>query len=201
MAEVRTYHHGNLRSVLLDQAETMVATTGAEKLSLRELARLVGVSSTAPRAHFASKDDLLNALAQRGFDRLHAELSSARASGTGFESEVHAVGTAYVRFAITNSALLELMFSVARHEPAAYVGVSESRAYSVFYEMLAGGQQAGHIVAGTPDEVGLPFFAAIHGIAVLLAAGAVPSGDKESITARTIEVALRGIWRAESARS
>jgi AcrR family transcriptional regulator len=198
MAEARTYHHGNLRSELLDQAERMVATTGAEKLSLRELARLAGVSSTAPRAHFASKDDLLDALAQRGFDRLHTELSSARVSGTDFGSEVHAVATAYVRFATTNTALLELMFSIARQQPAAFVGISESRAYSVFYEMLARGQQDGHIVAGTPDEVGLPFFAAIHGIAVLLAAGAVPAGDQESIASRTIEVALRGIRRVES---
>ena len=198
MAEATMYHHGNLRTVLLDQAESVGATTGFERLSLRELARLAGVSHAAPRAHFASKDDLLDALAQRGFERLHAELSSARTSGTDFDEEVHRVATAYVRFAITNGALLELMFSAARQQPAASLSVSESRAYSVFYEMLAEGQQAGRIVAGTPDEVGLPFFAAIHGIAVLLAAGAVPSGDEETITAHTVQVALRGIRRTES---
>ena len=193
MAKATSYHHGNLRTALLDQAEQMVATMGTENLSLRELARLAGVSHAAPRAHFDSKDDLLDAVAQRGFDQLHAELTTARANGADFDEQVQSVAGAYVRFAIKNSTLLELMFSVARQRPATEVGVSESRAYSVFAEMLTQGQRDGLIVSGTPDEVGLPFFAAIHGIAVLLAGGSVPSGDPESVTAHTIRAALRGI--------
>ena len=48
----RLYHHGNLRAALLEQAELTVREQGAQALSLRELARAVGVSHGAPRRHF-----------------------------------------------------------------------------------------------------------------------------------------------------
>ena len=73
----RPYHHGNLRSELLEQAERVLADRGAGALSLRELAREIGVSHAAPRRHFADKQALLDALAEDGFDRLGAELRAA----------------------------------------------------------------------------------------------------------------------------
>ena len=68
----RPYHHGNLRAALLAQAERTLADGG--DLSLRELARQIGVSHAAPRRHFAGKQALLDALAEDGFERLGAEL-------------------------------------------------------------------------------------------------------------------------------
>jgi AcrR family transcriptional regulator len=68
------YHHGNLRAALLDAAECSVEEQGAEQLSLRELARAVGVSHAAPRSHFPDRQALLDALAERGFDRLAAAM-------------------------------------------------------------------------------------------------------------------------------
>jgi AcrR family transcriptional regulator len=45
----KPYHHGNLRAVLLEHAERLLVTAGANDLSLRELAREAGVSHGAPR--------------------------------------------------------------------------------------------------------------------------------------------------------
>ena len=73
----RPYHHGNLRRALLEQAERALAERGAEGLSLRELARAVGVSHAAPRRHFADRRALLDALAQDGFERLARDLHGA----------------------------------------------------------------------------------------------------------------------------
>src|ERR1700755_65670 len=78
----RPYHHGNLRAALLDRAERMRRSGGAQELSLRELAREVGVSHGAPRRHFPDKQSLLDALAEQGFARLGAELRAA-AGGAG----------------------------------------------------------------------------------------------------------------------
>ena len=75
----RPYHHGNLRAALLTQAERTLAEGG--DLSLRELARQVGVSHAAPRRHFAGKQALLDALAEDGFERLGAELRGAAGAG------------------------------------------------------------------------------------------------------------------------
>src|ERR1700704_6555268 len=73
----RAYHHGNLRTALLEQAERTLRDRGAEELSLRELAREVGVSHGAPRRHFADRQALLDALAEAGYARLGGEIRTA----------------------------------------------------------------------------------------------------------------------------
>ena len=73
-ARHRPYHHGNLREALLDAADAMIESAGVHAISLRELGRAVGVSHTSTQRHFADRRDLLDALAQRGFDRLGAAL-------------------------------------------------------------------------------------------------------------------------------
>ena len=99
-ARARPYHHGNLRSALLSCAERTLSEHGAEQLSLRELARQVGVSHAAPRRHFADKQSLLDALAEDGFERLGRELRAAmEAAGSGFHARLLAFAQTYVRFA------------------------------------------------------------------------------------------------------
>src|SRR6185312_2779105 len=116
MAE-RPYHHGNLRPELLAAAERTVRERGVQALSLRELARDVGVSHAAPRRHFPDRQALLDALAEAGFARLGEELRAAfDGAGEGFEDRLGAVAAAYVRFATEDAALLELMFAGKKHE-------------------------------------------------------------------------------------
>src|SRR5271155_4752654 len=105
----RPYHHGNLRTALLAQAERTVRERGVQELSLRELARETGVSHGAPRRHFADRQALLDALAEEGFARLGKELRGAlEHAGKGFQSRLLATASAYVRFATRDAALLEL---------------------------------------------------------------------------------------------
>src|SRR6476661_2726124 len=113
----RPYHHGNLRSALLAAAERTVRERGVEQLSLRELARQVGVSHGAPRRHFPDRQALLDALAEAGFIRLGADLRTAvDGAGEEFEARLRATAAAYVRFATEDSALLELMFASKHRE-------------------------------------------------------------------------------------
>src|ERR1700733_6807912 len=108
----RPYHHGNLRTALLAQAERTVRERGIQDLSLRELARDVGVSHAAPRRHFPDRQALLDALAEAGFDRLGASLRAAGAGpGEECEPRLRATAAAYIQFAIHDPALLELMFA------------------------------------------------------------------------------------------
>ena len=66
----RPYHHGHLRQALLSAAEVALETRGVQHLSLRELSRELGVSHASPQRHFATKQDLIDALAIMGFERL-----------------------------------------------------------------------------------------------------------------------------------
>src|ERR1700761_7180415 len=110
--EERPYHHGNLRTALLTQAERPVRERGFKELSLRELAREVGVSHAAPRRHFPERQALLDALAIEGFRRLGEALTAASdGADTDFEPTLQRCAHAYVTFAVTDAALLELMFA------------------------------------------------------------------------------------------
>ena len=61
------YHHGNLKLALLDAAIAQIKEVGIEKLSLRGIARTVGVSQTAPYRHFKDKNQLLADVAAQAF--------------------------------------------------------------------------------------------------------------------------------------
>lgn len=64
------YHHGNLREALLSAAREQLAARPATPLSMRELARLIGVSPHAPYRHFPGKDGVREALAAQGYREL-----------------------------------------------------------------------------------------------------------------------------------
>ncbi len=206
----RPYHHGNLRAALLDQAERTLRERGAQALSLRELARDVGVSHGAPRRHFADRQALLDALAEAGFDRLGAELRAALDSaGEGFQARLSAIAAAYVHFATRDAALLELMFANKHREPAGGQSGGEQlgalheaadRAFAVMLELIEQGQAEGVLEEGEPERVGLVLFATIQGIAALVTAGIVAPEQIDELIADAIARFLRGSREVSAVR-
>ena len=73
----RAYHHGDLRSALLEVARALVLTKGPRAFSLTEAARQVGVTHAAPYRHFVSADAMLAALAQEALAELLPRLRAA----------------------------------------------------------------------------------------------------------------------------
>lgn len=110
----RSYHHGNLRAELLDTAIAQLREVGADDLSLRALARAIGVSQTAPYRHFADKGELLAAMATRGYRDLQSALLAAEdGAGDSATRQLTAVAHAYVDYAASNPQLFKLMFGPA----------------------------------------------------------------------------------------
>lgn len=101
-----TYHHGDLRTAVLEAAGKIVEKEGAGGLSVREAARRAGVSHNAPYRHFPDREALLAALAAEGL----ADLKQALQNQSG-----RAMAEAYVRFALENPQRFRLMFSGGRH--------------------------------------------------------------------------------------
>ncbi len=189
----RPYHHGNLRSALLDAAERTVRERGVQELSLREIARDVGVSHGAPRRHFPDRQALLDALAETGFGRLRAELRDAvDAAGEDFEERLHATAAAYVRFATADPALLELMFAVKHREQADALQQAAEQAFSVMLEVILQGQAERQLEPGDPERVGLVLFATIQGIAALVTGHMVAPEQLDELLGDSIAHFLRG---------
>lgn len=97
------YHHGSLREDLLTAAARAVAEHGPAQLSLRRLARDLGVTHTAPRHHFKDKRGVVTALAAQGYRLLAGRLAGA-------DDDFLAAGTAYVRFALDHPGHFAVMF-------------------------------------------------------------------------------------------
>jgi len=101
------YHHGNLRAAVLERAAEVIEQEGPYSFSLRSLAADLGVSHTAPRHHFGSREGVLNALAVDGFQELAARLKADREAGGGLLE----AGIEYVRFATDRPAHFQVMFA------------------------------------------------------------------------------------------
>ena len=109
--ESERYHHGDLRSALLEEGLKRLKNAPAEALSLREVARNVGVSATAVYRHFPDKAALLNALSDVGGERMADAFQTAMASAKPGRDAFNAMGRTYVRFALANPSLFKLMMT------------------------------------------------------------------------------------------
>ena len=113
--EERSYHHGNLFSVLLDSAEQELIERGIEGFSLRGVAKRANVSHAAPAHHFGDANGLLTALAARGFERfIQRQRDFRQRAPSDPRAQLEASGVGYVVFALENPAIFRLMFSSDR---------------------------------------------------------------------------------------
>src|SRR5262245_10143650 len=107
----RSYHHGNLKEVLLEAARKLIEQYGPAGFSLTEAARLAGVSPAAPYRHFRDREALLAEVARNGFERFAARLDMAWNNGVPTPlSAFETLGRAYLAFAREEPASYAVMF-------------------------------------------------------------------------------------------
>jgi AcrR family transcriptional regulator len=158
----RPYHHGDLRRALLDAAVDEIGTHGLATLSLRELARQVGVSHAAPRHHFGDKTGLLTAMAAEGFQRLAGDLGAAWDSSGSFLE----VGVAYVRFAIENPVHFEVMYRPDDYRATDPALVEAQHAAGEFLYGKVGTMASGRRGFNRQDAA-IAAWSIVHGLATL----------------------------------
>lgn len=189
----RPYHHGKLRQALLDAAESTLRQYGADQLSLRELAREVGVSHAAPRRHFKDRQALLDALAASGFKRLERQLRSALAdAGEDFRSRLKATVAAYIRFATDDAALLELMFTAKHRHDAEHIVEAAAGPFTVMHQLILQGQASGELADDDPEQIGIVLFATMQGIATLINGEMVRAELLGGVVDTAVEQFIRG---------
>jgi AcrR family transcriptional regulator len=191
----RPYHHGNLRQALLRAAETALEARGVQQLSLRELSRELGVSHASPQRHFATKQDLIDALAITGFERLGAAVGkAAEARSQDFNARLTKAAFAYIGFALKHPALFALMFE-AKRRPGMRPELRTAlvSAFSHIPKVLKEGQEAGKIIAGDPDRLALTLGAALHGLVAMSIEGKVRGVALKTIVPETVRHVLHGL--------
>ncbi len=119
MSNDKAYHHGNLAQAIIQLAAEIIAEKGVEALSLRGLARDLGVSHNAPSRHFKNKAALLTAVAAEGWAQATAaSLSAAQATGSDdAHVRLNAMGQGVLRWGLANQAMFRTLYhpDVNRH--------------------------------------------------------------------------------------
>lgn len=176
----RPYHHGDLRRALLDAALQLVAERGINNFTLREVARQAGVSHNAPYNHFADKAELVAALTLEGFQKLElaARATYEQTEGSPLERTL-AIGGAYLRFALENPAVFNLMFRPelrqSSHDALEWdetVKNAMDATVQVLLDGISASRQAGLLRVDLPmDMMALTLSATMHGLTVMLLDG------------------------------
>lgn len=167
----KAYHHGDLRNALIEAGLAIVEKEGIEQVSLRAVARRAAVSHSAPYHHFATKAELLAAVAAAGFDRMVAtigQMASQRPMRSALDG-LRAVGSGYLRFALAQPGVFRLMFRPELTRPADHpvLQQAEGRAFGTLLSTIVACQQAGELPATDPRLLAAVCWSTVHGLAIL----------------------------------
>ncbi|MGO3326078.1 TetR/AcrR family transcriptional regulator [Gordonia sp. (in: high G+C Gram-positive bacteria)] len=188
------YHHGDLRSALLVRAAETLQADGIAKLSLRGIARDLGVSHTAPSKHFRDKEDLLDALVADGFRSLTNAMSAVDPSDGDTHKHLRNLGIAYFEFALENEALLTLMFS-RKHAPNRSPEVIEAAggAFAVALDVLSAARERGEIFTDDLRHTTYQSIATLQGIATIVSTGLLPQAEGRKLVTSSTRNLLRAL--------
>lgn len=165
-ASAKPYHHGSLRSAVIEAAVAEVEAVGAAAVSMREIARRAGVSHAAPLHHFGDKTGLFTAIATEGFRRSTEAIAPRTTGRFGFLDG----GAAYVEWAINHPGYFEVMYhpGLYRNDDPALVEAKDAA-----FDVLNGSAAALAAEWGIDDVGGLVLagWSLAHGLATLILAG------------------------------
>jgi AcrR family transcriptional regulator len=177
-----TYHHGDLKAVIVAKAATLVAERGADGISLRELAREAGVSHAAPAHHFADRRGLFTAVAAEGWRMLADALAAAR-------PDFIDAALAYVRFALHHPGHYAVMFDRSLVNPddpelkAAQDAAGAELAQGV-------GTLKDPRAKADPPSAALAAWSLVHGYAMLRLNEAIDTDDDPMVAVQRIALML-----------
>jgi AcrR family transcriptional regulator len=180
----RSYHHGDLKAALVDAAVEILRAQGPQALTLRAVARRVGVSQAAPYRHFADRRALVAAVAEQGFRRLQqAMLARMHTAQEGGRVGLKQVALAYVEFGLANPAEYRVMFGpeVAITDDLPELRKTARSVLGFVAEGIRQLQDAGLVGAGDPWLIAVTIWSTVHGLVMLTldrqTAGVAPNVD------------------------
>lgn len=197
----KPYHHGDLYQTLLCAAGELLEANNIASLSLRTVAKQVGVSHNAPYRHFQDKESLLVALASQGFDNLSTQMHMAMSRNPeNPTTQLKDAGLEYVRLAIRHPQRTQLMFSDILPRDGTYpeFEASGNSAFEGLKLIISVGQAHGVFKKGNKELLALTAWSSVHGLSSILIGGKLHNllntqTDYESITSAVVNNILDGI--------
>lgn len=164
----RDYHHGDLRRALIAAAVELVETQGLEAVSVRDVARRVGVSPGAPFRHFKSRTALLTAVAEEAQERLLRAVAEARRHEKADDplAAFRAIGEGFLRWAFENPGHFHVISTRAVIDfDSPGLRERNDRLRSTMRHLMAAAAQQGRLRSGDIDRYVLGLRALAYGLA------------------------------------
>lgn len=188
MAKATKAKTGNLREDCVSEALSIISADGIDKLSLREVARRLGVSHQAPYKHFRSRDHLLAEVLKGAYSQFASYLDSQIKKETNGDNRLRAMGDAYIRYAMSHPLEYPLMFNMALPDPSEHTDML-NQAHHAFdtlrEELRRRASSSRHPIPATEiDHQALFVWSTLHGLVSIMRseiAGELKLGTKQSV--------------------
>jgi AcrR family transcriptional regulator len=210
-----SYHHGSLRSALIDAGTVLARDGGPDSVILREAARAAGVSHSAAYRHFADREALLAEVSRHARSELAAQMRRGVDRAADPISRLGAVGTAYIDFALTQPGLFRTAFG--SHPPAdgdnrrdlptttrnVEAQTDNAEPYEILGQVLDQAQSAGLLDPDRRPGAAIAAWSAVHGLASLLVDGPLPTApaDIDFALEQVLDLVARGLLKQPPAPS
>jgi AcrR family transcriptional regulator len=169
---------------------TRIETDGLHSLSIRDLARECGVTPSAPQKHFATKQDLLTALALRGYREL-GDLMTGVTLTLPLEKGLIKAATTYVAYVAQHPVLVQLMYGHRSSEQAQMFDEASRQAFSPLDDLLAQARETGEIT-NNRRHVETFVRVVVRGLGTSISSGAFGPED-EVIVRQVVRTMLEGL--------
>ena len=195
MAE-RSSKSGDLREACVKEALAIIAEGGIDSLSLRDVARRLGVSHQAPYKHFPSRDHILAEVVGRAYAGFAAHLEKRSRSNDPYE-DLGRLGRAYLEYAKEHPLHYQLMFGTPLPDPAEHPKTMKKaeHAFATLRETIA--RLPGRAPGADVELDALFAWSVVHGLASILQTRATKQlGIRKATIAEATTHTLSHISRA-----
>ena len=161
----------NLREDCISEGLKIVEERGIEALSLREVARRLGVSHQAPYRHFPSRDHILAEMVRQSYASFAACLEEREITGDP-PQDLGAMGKAYLDYALSHPLQYRLMFGTPLPDPASHPDMIREARHA--FALLQKGIADVHAMTRGPEPLGrtdydaLCIWSTLHGLAMIM---------------------------------
>lgn len=192
-----SYHHGDLQRVLLESAMELARGGGRDAVVLRDAARRADVSPNAVYRHFASRDELLAAVAGRVqaamAERMRSFESPSPTARSAARDRLRAVGLGYIAFALEEPGWFDAAFTDITAQPGE---AAPPPPLELLSSALDGLVDADDLSPDARPGAEWPCWSTVHGFAVLALHGPLrghPRAAVWSSAERAVDAVIDGL--------
>jgi AcrR family transcriptional regulator len=195
-ADPHGYHKGNLRDRLISTAKHLLRDEELNALSLRRMAREVGVAPSAIYNHFSNLDELLAAVAADGYRQLAALEQKVYDNIADPDACLRELTRDYLHFAASNPNLYRLMFSrrVVDYRALPEVGEAGDTSFKLAVEWWYGKDSYDPAKSAIHYPYALAAWSLCHGAAMSMLDGMVTMAEDSDLNVDALATVLMDVF-------